>query len=129
MSRAALYDLLCEGWLNDTHIDAFAIIINNRRKTSPKRWKPFLRVPSYAYFRRCEITFDRLIAHITTTNVEIAEYILMPTHLGNHWALPVGSLRESKWYFYDSFRNPTHIETLPSLTSSANKINWKKCQD
>ncbi|KAK8971448.1 hypothetical protein KSP40_PGU004565 [Platanthera guangdongensis] len=53
----------------------------------------------------------------------------MSTHLGNHWALFVSILWESKWYFYDSYRNPTHRETLTSLTFSANKIDWEKCQD
>lgn len=56
LSRSAMEDLLRGGWLMDSHIDAFVVLLNHRRVKSPKSWRNFIYIsPSYA------VTFIHII--------------------------------------------------------------------
>ncbi|KAK8953692.1 hypothetical protein KSP40_PGU006902 [Platanthera guangdongensis] len=50
----------------------------------------------------------RHISHITPEAVNSAGIILMPCHLGSHWALLVCWIKEKRWEYYDSMPNSLH---------------------
>lgn len=49
MSRDGIIELLGEGWVTDTHLNAFAYELNFRRAKSPRSIKNFLYIsPDHA---------------------------------------------------------------------------------
>ncbi|KAK8962286.1 hypothetical protein KSP40_PGU014469 [Platanthera guangdongensis] len=51
---------------------------------------------------------DSLIGHITPESVEASDLVLMPCHLGSHWALLVCWLKEQRWEYLDSLPSSLH---------------------
>ncbi|KAH0449568.1 hypothetical protein IEQ34_020260 [Dendrobium chrysotoxum] len=103
--RSQIDKLLTDQYLDNNHIDAFAILLAEKNKLRPNLYQPFIHVSSLNWY----------VSHVSKESVRAANLLLMPVSYKEHWTLLVADLKSSSWTFFDSFLNPTHKAVLPDV--------------
>ncbi|KAH0470476.1 hypothetical protein IEQ34_000199 [Dendrobium chrysotoxum] len=90
ISRRSLDEILSDSYLNNDHVDAFAILLHEiTLQGEGSKFKIIYRSHNYNSVKSCEILIHPIIDD-------------------SHWTLLVGLLNERKWKFYDFMPNPMH---------------------
>ncbi|KAH0456727.1 hypothetical protein IEQ34_014634 [Dendrobium chrysotoxum] len=112
--RSQIDELLTDQYLDNNHIDAFAILLVEKNKLHPGLYQQFIFVSSmqcgsvlYKYDNKQYVT------HVTKESVWASNSLLMLVAEKSHWTLLVANLKSSAWLFFDSLPNLTHRVMLP----------------
>ncbi|KAH0460414.1 hypothetical protein IEQ34_011077 [Dendrobium chrysotoxum] len=103
--RSQIDELLTDQYLDNNHIDAFAILLAEKSKLCPTLYQPFIHVSSLHWY----------VSHVSKDSVRAANLLLMPVSKNEHWTLLVADLKSLSWTFFDSLPNPTHKAVLPDV--------------
>lgn len=106
--------------IEDTHLNAYSVVLSAKRKLFAERYKSFLYIsPDHAYYKKCKAGKPSLlISHITKEKISDSELLLMPVHVDSHWCLLVCLIKEGRWNFYDSLPCNRRLSILPGLIKS-----------
>ncbi|XP_020576282.1 uncharacterized protein LOC110021914 [Phalaenopsis equestris] len=113
----AMMELLCNGMVANDHVDAQAMILNNKRNADPSLFRPYIYVsPLYWAYHKMGNP-KSFLTHITKEAVLKADIIMIPVLNNQHWVLLVAELREGKWKMYDSLPNQMHKAVCNDVVS------------
>ncbi|KAL0925954.1 hypothetical protein M5K25_004331 [Dendrobium thyrsiflorum] len=118
--RSQIDELLLSEYLDNNHIDAFAMLLSKSNEEISGRKQPFLYVSSFHwgyYHHGNNANTAHFVSHVTRTAVEKVNLILVPIIHGQHWTLLVCNLSQKNWEFYDSLPKATHKAILPEVIS------------
>ncbi|KAI0524548.1 hypothetical protein KFK09_003922 [Dendrobium nobile] len=126
VSRRMIDEILSESYLDNDHVDAFAIILNEKSKISPDEYQKYLYIsPMYWHYKVKDVKSVLFLEHIDYNSVQSSSIIINPIIDGEHWTLLVGYIKQKRWEFYDSISNSMHRSIAVKIIASLNK-DYKK---
>ncbi|KAI0493767.1 hypothetical protein KFK09_023892 [Dendrobium nobile] len=126
ISRRTMDEILSDSYLDNDHVDAFAILLNEKSRISPEQYHKYLYIsPMYWHYKVKDETSKLFIEHVDYNSVHSCSIIINPIIDGSHWTLLVGYRNQKKWEFYDSVPNPMYRSIAMKIIASLYK-NYKK---
>ncbi|KAI0498852.1 hypothetical protein KFK09_019748 [Dendrobium nobile] len=119
ISRRGMDEILSDSYLDNDHIDSFAILLTVKSKISPELYHKFLYIsPMYWHYKKDNENLKLFIEHLNYSSVHSCNFIINPIIDGSHWTLLVGYRDERKWEFYDSVPNHMHRSVAIKIIAS-----------
>ncbi|KAI0502605.1 hypothetical protein KFK09_017560 [Dendrobium nobile] len=124
ISRRMIDEILSDSYLDNDHIDAFAILLNEKSKISPDQYEKYLYIsPIYWHYKVKDVKSVLFLEHIDYKSVQSSSIIINPIIHGEHWTLLVGYIKQERWEFYDSIPNPMHRSVAVKIVSLILTLN------
>ncbi|KAI0496269.1 hypothetical protein KFK09_022583 [Dendrobium nobile] len=122
ISRRMIDEILSDSYLDNDHIDAFVILLNEKSKISPDEYQKYLYIsPMYWHYKVKDVKSVLFLEHIDYNSIQSSSIIINPIIHGNHWTLLAGYIKQKRWKFYDSIPNPMHRSIAVKIIASINK--------
>ncbi|KAI0508056.1 hypothetical protein KFK09_014190 [Dendrobium nobile] len=122
VSRRMIDEILSDSYLDNDHVDAFAILLNEKSKISPDEYQKYLYIsPMYWHYKVKDVKSVLFLKHIDYNSIQSSSIIINPVIDGEHWTLLVGYIKQKRWEFYDSIPNPMHRSIAVKIIASLNK--------
>ncbi|KAI0516184.1 hypothetical protein KFK09_008856 [Dendrobium nobile] len=120
--RRMIDEILSDSYLDNDHVDAFAILLNEKSKISPDEYQKYLYIsPMYWHYKVKDVKSVLILEHIDYNSVQSSSIIINPIIHGEHWTLLAGYIKQKRWEFYDSIPNPMHRSIAVKIIASLNK--------
>ncbi|KNC76556.1 hypothetical protein SARC_10951, partial [Sphaeroforma arctica JP610] len=101
-------------WLNDTVINMYMALINDRAKQPGTTMPPVHCFNTHFLSKLQDKGFAGVKRWTRKFNLFEKNYVVVPVHLGNHWCAAVINVKEKRFEYYDSLggRNTAVLKTL-----------------
>ncbi|KAH0449231.1 hypothetical protein IEQ34_023031 [Dendrobium chrysotoxum] len=94
ISRASIDEIILDKYLDNNHVDVFALLLHEKNKLSPHKYHNFLYVsPIYWNYKQIDPIATLYIEHITNIIVKSCNLLLQPIINDGHWTLLVQPIR------------------------------------